>query len=83
MKSAAKTKGKGHRMSMDEQEVYEICFITDSSIAEYLKESIVRKISYDTLEARYGIMPISRSGFYRKRRTVQGIIKRRETAIKH
>lgn len=68
---------------MDEQEVYEICLITDSSIAEYLKESIVRKISYDTLEARYGIMSISRSGFYRKRRTVQGIIKRRETAIKH
>ena len=62
---------------MDDKEIYEICQNVDVFIAEYLTESIVSRTSYDMLEARHGILPISRNCFYRKRRIVQRIIKQR------
>lgn len=62
---------------MDEKEIYEICMGVDSIIADKLTESIVIGTSYDMLEAHYGILPISRNCFYRKRRIVQRIIKQR------
>lgn len=62
---------------MDDKEIYEICQNVDAFIAEYLTESIVSRTSYDMLEARHGILPISRNCFYRKRRIVQRIIKQR------
>lgn len=54
---------------MDEKEIFEICQSVDSFIADRLTESIVRGTSYDMLEAHYGILPISRRSFYRRRRT--------------
>ena len=66
---------------MDEKEIYEICQSVDAFIAEYLTESIVSRTSYDMLEARHGILPISRRSFYRKRRIVQGILKARTGEI--
>lgn len=62
---------------VDEKEVFEICKSIDGFIAAYLTESIVRGISYDMLEAHYGILPISRRSFYRKRRIAQRLIKNR------
>lgn len=61
---------------MDEKEVFEICNQVDSFIAEYLTESIVIGTSYDMLEAHYGILPISRNCFYRKRRIVRKIMEK-------
>ena len=46
---------------MDEKEVYEVCNLVDGFIAERLAESIIHKVSYDMLEAHYGILPISRT----------------------
>ena len=62
---------------MDEKEVFEICNQVDSFIAAELTESIVKGTSYDMLEAHYGILPISRNCFYRRRRIVQRIMKQR------
>ena len=62
---------------MDEKEVFDICNQIDSFIAKELTESIMIGTSYDMLEAHYGILPISRNCFYRKRRIVQRIIKQR------
>lgn len=64
-------------MPVGEQEVFEICNQVDSFIAKELTESIVIGTSYDMLEAHYGILPISRNCFYRKRRIVQQIMKKR------
>lgn len=62
---------------MDEKEIYEICMSVDSFIADRLTESIVRGTSYDMLEAHHGILPISRRSFYRRRRTVQRLMRQR------
>lgn len=62
---------------MDEKEIYEICMSVDSFIAAELTESIVRGTSYDMLEAHYGILPISRRSFYRRRMTAQRLIRQR------
>lgn len=62
---------------MDEKEIYEICMGVDSIIADKLTESIVIGTSYDMLEAHYGILPISRRSFYRRRRTAQRLISQR------
>lgn len=62
---------------MDEKEIFEICQSVDSFIAAELTESIVRGTSYDKLEARHGILPISRRGFYRKRGTAKRIMRQR------
>ncbi len=62
---------------MDEKEVFEICNQVDSFIAEYLTESIAIGTSYDMLEAHYGILPISRRSFYRRRRTAQRLMRQR------
>ena len=64
-------------MCVDEKEIYEICMSVDSFIAAELTESIVRGTSYDMLEAHHGILPISRTHFYRKKRIVQRIINQR------
>lgn len=62
---------------MSEKETYEICNEVDSFIARELTESIIHKVSYDMLEAHYGILPISRRSFYRRRRTVQRLMRQR------
>ncbi len=62
---------------MDKKEIYEICMSVDSFIADRLTESIVRGTSYDMLEAHYGILPVSRRSFYRRRRTAQRLIRQR------
>lgn len=62
---------------MDEKEIYEICQSVDSVIAAELAESIVYKVSFETLEAHHGILPISRRGFYRRRGTAQRLMRQR------
>ena len=62
---------------MSEKETYEICNEVDSFIARELTESIIHKVSYDMLEAHYGILPISRRSFYRRRRTAQRLMQQR------
>lgn len=62
---------------MNEKEIYEICYSVDSFIAKELTESIIHKVSYDMLEAHYGILPISRRSFYRRKGTVQRLIRQR------
>lgn len=64
-------------MYLDEKEIYEICMSVDSFIAAELTESIVRGTSYDMLEAHYGILPVSRRSFYRRRSTVQRLMRQR------
>lgn len=54
-------------MCVDEKEIYEICMSVDSIIADKLTESIIIGTSYDMLEAHYGILPISRRSFYRRK----------------
>ena len=66
---------------MDEKEIYEICSQVDNFIADRLTESIVKGTSYDMLEAHYGILPISRNCFYRKRRIAQNIIRKRAVRL--
>lgn len=62
---------------MNEKEVYEICMGVDSIIADKLTESIVVGTSYDMLEAHYGILPISRRSFYRRKGTAQRLMRQR------
>lgn len=62
---------------MDDKEIYEICQNVDAFIAEYLTESIVSRTSYDMLEARHGILPISRRSFYRRKGTAQRLMRQR------
>ena len=62
---------------MNKKEIYEICMSVDSFVASLLTESIVRGTSYDMLEAHYGILPISRRSFCRKRETVRRLIRQR------
>lgn len=66
---------------VDEKEVYEICCKVDGFIANRLTESIVHGTSYDMLEAHYGILPISRTNFYRRRRVAMRIMKQRMAKI--
>ena len=62
---------------MNKKEIYEICMSVDSFVASLLTESIVRGTSYDMLEAHYGILPVSRRSFYRRRRTAQRLMRQR------
>lgn len=62
---------------MDEKEILEICQSVDSAIAAELAESIMYKVSFETLEAHHGILPISRRGFYRRRGTAKRIMRQR------
>lgn len=62
---------------MDEKEAFEICNQVDSFIAAELTESIVIGTSYDMLEAHYGILPISRRSFYRRKDTAQRLMRQR------
>ena len=55
---------------MSETEIFEICNEVDSFIGDRLAESILHNVSFDMLEAHYGILPISRTGFYRKKRRI-------------
>ena len=63
---------------LSEKETYASCNQVDSFIADRLTESIVKGTSYDMLEAHYGILPISRRSFYRRRSTAQRLIRQRE-----
>lgn len=62
---------------MDEKEVFEICNQVDSFIAKELTESIVSGTSYDMLEAHHGILPISRTQFYREKQKVKNILEKK------
>ena len=62
---------------MDEKEVFEICNQIDSFIAAELTESIVIGTSYDMLEAHHGILPISRTHFYRKKKIAKEMVERK------
>ena len=62
---------------MNEKEILEICQSVDSAIAAELVESIKYKVSFETLEAHHGILPISRRGFYRRRGTAKRIMRQR------
>ena len=64
-------------MHLNKKEIYEICMSVDSFVASLLTESIVRGTSYDMLEAHYGILPVSRRSFYRRRRTAQRLMRQR------
>lgn len=66
---------------MDEKEVFEICNQVDSFIAEYLTESIVIGTSYDMLEAHHGILPISRTHFYRKKKIAKEMVEHNERML--
>ena len=66
---------------MGEQEVLEICNQVDSFIAKELTESIVIGTSYDMLEAHYGVLPISRRHFYRKKGTAKRLMRQRMTHL--
>ena len=60
---------------MDWNKVYKICVSVDSFIARELTESIIDGTSYDMLEAHYGILPISRRNFYRRKAVVQRLMR--------
>lgn len=62
---------------MDEKEILEICQSVDSAIAAELAESIMYKVSFEMLEAHHGILPISKSNFYRRKGTAQRLIRQR------
>ncbi len=62
---------------MNKDEIYKICKEVDNCIADKLTEAIVDGTSYEMLEARYGILPISRRSFYRRRSTVQQLMRQR------
>ena len=64
-------------MPVEEMEVFEICNQVDSFIAAELTESIVIGTSYDMMEAHYGILPISRTHFYRKKKIAKEMIERK------
>nr|DAE62590.1 MAG TPA: hypothetical protein [Caudoviricetes sp.] len=64
-------------MPVDEKEVFEICNQVDSFIAKELTESIVSGTSYDMLEAHHGILPISRTQFYREKQKVKNILEKK------
>lgn len=64
-------------MPMDEKEILEICRSVDSAIAAEMAESIINKVSFDMLEAHYGILPISRHSFYRRKATAERLIRQR------
>ena len=66
--------------SMD-ADVLRVCRYVDDAIAERLAESIQQGTSYDMLEAHYGIIPISRNCFYRRRRQAQEILRRKRGSI--
>ena len=62
---------------MSEKEIYEICYSVDSFIADKLAEAIIHKVSYEMLEAHYGILPVSKRTFYRRKETVQMLIQQK------
>lgn len=66
---------------MNEKEVYEICMSVDSTIADKLTESIVAGTSYDMLEAHYGILPISRRSFYRRKEIAQRLMQQKTNLV--
>lgn len=69
--------GQKEECLLDKNEIYEICQSVDSAIAAELAESIMYKVSFETLEAHHGILPISRRSFYRRRGTAQRLMRQR------
>lgn len=62
---------------MSREETIEICTRIDNYLGDKIAESILNNISYDKMEARYGIMPISRTHFYRKKKMALRILNSR------
>lgn len=63
---------------MEESEIREICKEVDPFIADILVESIIEGTSYDILEAHYGVLPIGRMTFYRRKKDVQMLMEKRK-----
>ena len=55
-------------LSLSEKELLDVAAEADEWISDYLCESIRYNISYEKLEQKYGMLPVSKSDFYRKRR---------------
>lgn len=70
-------KARKENVGVCQDEVYRACMGVDSFIAKELAESIVVGTSYDMLEAHYGILPISRRHFYRKKGTAKRLMRQR------
>lgn len=66
---------------LDKNEIFEICQRVDAVIATELTESIVDGTSFDMLEAHYGILPISRRTFYRRKEMAQMLIQQGSARI--
>jgi hypothetical protein len=64
-----------------DNDVLSVCKCVDDLIADRLAESILQGTSYDMLEAHYGVIPVSRNCFYRRRRQIQEILSRRQVSI--
>ena len=63
------------------KDVLSVCRYVDDLIADRLAESILQGTSYDMLEAHYGVIPVSRNCFYRRRRQIQEILSRRQVSL--
>lgn len=70
-------KARKENVGVCQDEVYRACLGVDSFIAKELMESIISGTSYDMLEAHYGILPISRRHFYRKKGTAKRLMRQR------
>ena len=60
------------------EKIHEVCVSVDGYLADLLTESIEYNRSYDKLEAKYGVIAISRNCFYRKRRKAERILRQQE-----
>ena len=60
------------------EKIHEVCVSVDGYLADLLAESIEYNRSYDKLEAKYGVIVISRNCFYRKRRKAERILRQQE-----
>ena len=70
-------KGEKLRLKPYEMDSHQVEEALDPFIASELTESIMTGISYDMLEAHHGILPISRTNFYRRKRVACRIIEQR------
>lgn len=55
-------------LKANDQDLYSIANKADWLISAYLVESIRYNVSFERLEALHGVLPTSKTDFYRKRR---------------
>lgn len=55
-------------LTSDSSELISVAALADELISSYLVESVRCNLSYEKLEQMHGILPVSKSDFYRKRR---------------